>query len=145
VVVISANLRHPQLHLYFNKALEPGLSDVLRGAPDVRRLVDLNLATTIRGVQFVASGAPVRNPAPLLQGVGDLLRDACELGDFVLVDAPPLLTTSDSADLARHADGVLIVVRAGHTSVGAAARSAELLQRLDIPVMGAVLVSSGAS
>jgi Mrp family chromosome partitioning ATPase len=145
VVVISADLRRPQLHLYFDKAREPGLTDVLRGAPDARRLADLNLATTIRGVRFVASGAPVRNPAPLLDLIGDHLRAARSLGDIVLVDAPPLLTTSDGADLARHADGVLLVVRAGHTSVGAAARSTELLERLDIPVIGAVLVMSDSS
>ena len=142
VIVMSADLRRPQLHLYFNKAPEPGLSDVLRGAPDARRLADLNLVTAIRGVLFVASGAPVRNPAPLLDHFGDHLRDARSLADFVLIDAPPLLTTSDGADLARHADGVLVVVRAGYTSIRAASRSTELLQRLGIPVIGAVLVAS---
>jgi Mrp family chromosome partitioning ATPase len=142
VVVVSADLRHPRLHVYFNKAREPGLTDVLRGAPDTRRLADLNLVTTIRGVLFVASGAPVRNPAPLLDHIGDHLRDARSMGEFVLVDAPPLLATSDGADLARHADGVLLVVRAGRTSARAAARSVELLQRLGIPVLGAVLVAS---
>jgi capsular exopolysaccharide synthesis family protein len=142
VLVISADLRRPRLHLYFDRPREPGLVDVLRGAPDARRLADLNLTTAIRGVRFVASGAPVDNPAPLLHQAGDLLREARGLGDFVLVDSPPLLTSSAAADLARHADGVLLVVRAGRTSIAAAARSAELLQRLDIPVLGAVLVAS---
>ncbi len=142
VVVISGDLRHPTLHLYFDRAQEPGLTDVLRGAPDARRLADLNLTTTVRGVQLVASGAPVSNPAPLLDHIGDHLRDARSLGDFVLVDAPPLLTTSDAADLARHADGVLVVVRAGRTSVATAARSAEMLERLNIQVVGTVLVGS---
>jgi capsular exopolysaccharide synthesis family protein len=145
VLVISADLRRPRLHLYFDRAREPGLTDVLGGAPDARRLPDLDLATRIRGVRFVSSGAPVRNPAPLLDQLGDHLRDARNLGDYVLIDAPPLLTTSDGADLARHADGVLLVVRAGRTSVGAARRSAELLQRLGIPVLGAVLVGSDSS
>jgi Mrp family chromosome partitioning ATPase len=142
VLVISADLRRPRLHLYFDRAREPGLTDVLRGAPDARRLADLNLLTTTPSVRFVASGAPVRNSAPLLDNVGDHLRDARSLGDFVLIDAPPLLTTSDGAALAQHADGVLLVVRAGRTSAGAAARSAEMLQRLDIPLLGAVLIGS---
>lgn len=142
VLVVSADLRHPRLHLYFNKAREPGLTDVLRGAPDTRRLVDLNLVTTTRGVRFVASGAPVRNPAPLLDRIDDHLQDARTLGDLVLVDAPPLLTTSDGADVARHADAVLLVVRAGVTSMRSAARGVELLRRLKIPILGAVLVGS---
>lgn len=145
VVVVSADLRRPRLHEYFGKAREPGLTDVLRGAPDTRTLSDLSLATNVPGVRFVSSGAPVRNPAPLLDRIGDHLRYARGLGDFVLVDAPPLLTTSDGADLARHADGVLLVVRAGRTSVGAAARSAELLKRLNVPIIGAVLVGSDGS
>ena len=140
VVAVSADLRHPRLHRYFDRPRDPGLSDVLRGAPDVRRLADLNLSTITRGVRLVASGAPVRNPAPLLDRIGDRLQEARTLGDVVLVDSPPLLTTSDGADLARHADGVLLVVRAGRTSVGAAARSVELLERLNIAVIGAVLV-----
>ncbi|HYT39475.1 MAG TPA: CpsD/CapB family tyrosine-protein kinase [Acidimicrobiia bacterium] len=141
VLVVSADLRRPRLHRYFDRPGEPGLADILRGAPDARRVTDLNLATAIRGVRFVASGAPVGNPAPLLDSAGDVLRDARSLADFVLVDSPPLLTTSDAAQLADSADGVLLVVRAGNTSIGAAARSAELLQRLGIPVLGAVLVA----
>ena len=64
------------------------------------------------------------------------------MADFVLIDAPPLLTTSDAADLARQAEAVLLVVRAGRTSVDAARRSVELLERLGIPVLGAVLIGS---
>jgi Mrp family chromosome partitioning ATPase len=45
----------------------------------------------------------------------------------------------------RHADAVLLVVRAGRTSIGAAARSAELLQRLNVPLLGAVLVAGDVS
>lgn len=141
VLVISADLRRPRLHRYFDKAPEPGLVDVLRGAPDARRVTDLNLTTTIRGVRFVASGGSVDNPGPLLERVGDLLSDARSLADFVLVDSPPLLMVSDAAQLAHHADGVLFVVRAGRTSIGAAARSAEQLELLGIPVLGAVLVA----
>ena len=145
VLVISADLRHPLLHIYFGRGREPGLADVLRGAPDARRLADLNRATGVPGVQFVASGAPVRNPAPLLDNIGDHLLDARTLADVVLVDAPALLTTSDGADLARHADGVLLVLRAGRTSVGAATRSADLLKRLDVPMVGAVLIGQDGS
>ena len=142
VVAISADLRHPRLHLYFNKAREPGLTEVLGGAPDVRRLADLNLVTGVRGVRLVSSGAPVRNPAPLLDRLGDHLSEARSMADIVLIDAPPLLTTSDGADVASQADAVLLVVRSGWTSVGAASRSMELLERLNIPVLGAVLIAS---
>lgn len=142
VVAISADLRRPRLHHYFDRNLGPGLSDVLRGAPDVRRLADLNIATTIRGVRLIPSGQPVPNPTLLLQRIGDFLDEARALGDLVLVDAPPLLTTSDGADLALQSDGVLLVVRVAHTSRAAAVRSAELLGRLNVPVIGVVLIGA---
>lgn len=141
-VVVSADFRRPRLHLYFDKALEPGLADVLRGAPDTPRLADLNLATQVRGVRFVASGVTPRNSSSLVARIGDRLPEARGLGDLVLVDAPPLMTTSDGVDVALHADGVLMVVRVGYTPRSAVARSAELLQRLGVPIMGAVLVGS---
>ena len=142
VLVISADLRRPRLHLYFERSREPGLVDVLRGAPDARKLTQLNLTTAVRGVQLLPSGRPVDNPGPFLEHVGGLLDDARGLCDFVLVDSPPLLVANDAAVLARHADCVLLVVRAGRTSIGAAARSAELLQRLDVAIIGAVLIAS---
>lgn len=143
VLAISADFRRPRLHLYFDRPREPGLVDALTGgAGVVPRVADLALATPIRSVHFIASGPPVDNPSPLIKGAGDFLRAARTSCDFVLVDSPPLLTASDAADLARHADGVLLVVRSGRTSMGAASRSAELLERLDIPVLGAILVAS---
>jgi capsular exopolysaccharide synthesis family protein len=143
VLVVSADLRRPRLHLYFDRPREPGLTDMLRGAPDVRKLTDLNLTTAIERIRFVASGAPVRNTAVLIERAGDLLEAAANMADFVLVDSPALLGTSDAAELAVHADEVLLVVRAGRTSVGAAQRSVELLQRLGVPLMGVVLIGSG--
>lgn len=142
VLVVSADLRRPRLHLYFDRPREPGLADMLRGAPDVRTLTDLNLTTAIPGIRFVASGAPVKETAPFIERAGDVLQAARSMADVVLVDSPALLGTSDAAELALHADEVLLVVRAGHTSVGAAKRSVELLERLQIPVLGAVLVAS---
>ena len=142
VLVVSADLRRPRLHLYFDRPREPGLTDMLRGAPDVRRLTDLNMATAIRGIRFVASGAPMHNTAPLIEQAGDVLATVRTMADFVLVDSPALLETSDAAELAVHADEVLLVVRAGRTPVKAARRSAELLERLRIPVLGVVIVDS---
>jgi capsular exopolysaccharide synthesis family protein len=142
VVVISADLRRPRLHQYFDRAAAPGLVDVLAATPGAPAFDDLDLATTVRGVRLVPSGRPVENPAPLLEHAGHLLRAARALADFVLVDSPPLLIANDAVDLARHADGVLLVARVGQTLIEAAERSTELLQRLDIPVVGVVLTAS---
>jgi capsular exopolysaccharide synthesis family protein len=142
VVVISADLRRPQVHHYFDRQASPGLVDILAATPGAPTFDDLDLATPVRGVRLVPSGPPVDNPAPLLEYAGDLVRAARGLADFVLVDSPPLLVANDAAELARHADGVLLVARAGRSLIEAAERSIELLQRLEIPVVGVVLTGS---
>jgi capsular exopolysaccharide synthesis family protein len=142
VVVVSADLRRPRLHQFFDRPGAPGLVDILAATPSAPTFDDLDLATSVRGVRLVASGPPVENPAPLLEHAGRLLRAARALADFVLVDSPPLLVANDAVELARHADGVLLVARAGQTPVEAAQRTAELLERLEIPVIGVVLVGS---
>jgi len=137
VLVISADLRRPRLHAFFQRPAEPGLVDVLQGEAD---LENLDLRTPVRGVSFLGSGTVLENPGPLLDGAGGLFRAARRLADLVLVDTPPLLTVSDAAEVARHADDVILVIRAGYTTTRAAARSAELLELLGVPLLGAVLV-----
>lgn len=142
VVVVSADLRRPRIHEYFDRSGSPGLVDVLSGKPGAPTFDDLDLSTSVRGVRLIPSGPPIENPAPLLEHAGDLLQAARGLADFVLVDTPPLLVANDAVHLARHADGVLLVARAGVTPIEAAQHSAEQLARLEIPVAGVVLVGS---
>jgi capsular exopolysaccharide synthesis family protein len=144
VVVISADLRRPRIHQYFDLPDGPGLVDALAAAPDAPEFDHLDRPTSVRNVRLVPSGPPVNNPAPLLEHAAELIRATRPLADFVLIDCPPLLVANDAVEMARHADGVLLVARSGATPVEAAGRSAELLERLDIPVIGTVLVGSEA-
>ena len=141
VLTVSADFRRPELHNYFGRNREPGLADILGDGQDVD-LGALDLTTNVKGVQLIASGTPVDNPAPLIERFGDLLRPARRLFDFVLVDAPPLLVVNDAIELARYADGVVLVARAGRTPTEASRHSSELLQRIGVPVVGITLVSS---
>lgn len=61
--------------------------------------------------------------------------------DHVLIDAPPALAVSDTRVLARHADAVLFVVRAGVTSADDARAALVSLRQLDVKIAGAVLVA----
>ena len=144
VIVISADLRRPRIHQYFNLPAGPGLVDELAASPDGPDFSGLDQPTSVRGVRLVPSGPPVNDPAPLLEHAAELVRATRSLADFVLIDCPPLLVANDAVEMARHADGVLLVARSGATPIEAAERSAELLERLEIPVVGAVLVGSEA-
>ena len=141
VLTISADFRRPELHNYFGRDREPGLAEILADGQTVD-LAALDLSTNVKGVHLIASGAPVNNPAPLIEHVGGLIGAARQLFDFVLIDAPPLLVVNDAVELARHADGVLLVARTGRTPTEASRQTSELLQRIGVPVVGITLMAA---
>jgi len=59
--------------------------------------------------------------------------------DFVVFDAPALLTSTDAAVLARHSDGVLVVVDTRKTKRRAFAAATASLHRAGAPLLGVVL------
>lgn len=145
VVVVSADLRRPRLHQFFDLPAGPGLVEALAAGSGPPVFTGLDQSTSVRGVRVIPSGAALENPAPLFEHAYDLLEAVRPLADFVLIDAPPLLVANDAVEMARYADGVLLVARAGETAIEAAERSAEILERLAIPVVGSVLVASEAA
>ncbi|MEU1752813.1 hypothetical protein ABZ436_09190 [Micromonospora matsumotoense] len=74
--------------------------------------------------------------------LGDLLDGLDDTEESVLVHAPPVLAGSDTSALARHVDGVLLVVVAGRTRLTEAVRAARLLHRLDLPLVGVIAVGA---
>ena len=57
----------------------------------------------------------------------------------MLFDAPPVITVTDAALLASKLDGVLLVLAAGNTRRDHAARAKELLEKVNIHIVGAIL------
>ena len=124
VLVIEADLRRPSLHLFLGEQSEPGLGD-LPARDDITRPIQ----GWFGSFDCVMAGAPTESPAELLSGArfGELVRQARNAYDFVLIDSPPFPLVSDTLIVAMHADRVFSVVRP-HNTRRAAAR--EHLQRL---------------
>jgi Mrp family chromosome partitioning ATPase len=59
--------------------------------------------------------------------------------DWIVVDGPPVLDAPEAADIAEVADGVVLVVRYGHTKRPVVARAADLLRKSGARVLGSVL------
>lgn len=118
VLLIGADIRNPKLHKYSDRAMEDkGLSDYLHnydvGMEDI--IVPTNKNDI--AVDIIMSGAIPPNPAELFMSdrMGDLLKRASEIYDFVIVDTAPTMIVTDTLLISPLADTTLYIVRAEHT------------------------------
>jgi capsular exopolysaccharide synthesis family protein len=144
-LILSCDFRNPHIHRMFGVPNDKGLGEALKSQHDGRILVDGHVKkTSIKEIRVVPSSTGPDNPGGLL-GSGNMqqvLQEARENADVVLLDTPPILTGSEAAFLFPEVDAVLVVARVGTTTVELAERTSELLKRLGTPVIGVALNSS---
>jgi polysaccharide biosynthesis transport protein len=138
VLLIDADLRRPSIHRSLDLLREPGLTNLLVGDASVREAVR---PSVLPNLDVLPSGPFPPNPSELLnsKAMKRLLEEFEGRYGQVIVDSPPMLAVTDSAVLAQHTDGVVLVLRSGETEQRAAERSVEQLRRLNVRVFGAVL------
>lgn len=116
VLLIDADLRRPAVGRLLALGDAGGLTDVVSSEETT---IDTVTHTLDRyNLSVIPAGAPsngavhhiLRSPR-----LDQVLTDARERYDFVVLDTPPLLPVFDSALLANAVDGVLIVVAANQT------------------------------
>ncbi len=145
VIVIDADLRRPAAARQLGLPEAPlGLSLCLvNNQPVSEALVDVPPDGRL---QLVPTGPTPPNPADLLRTrrMREIIDEARELADVVIVDAPPLLPVSDTRALLDlpNVTGVLMVARVGSTRRDRAAASRRLLEQSDRPVLGLVLTGA---
>jgi capsular exopolysaccharide synthesis family protein len=113
VLLIDADLRKPMLESFFGLQNTRGLSGILRRSSEsVAPLV----AITER-LSLLTGGRPEGDPVGSLTSsrMRDLLLDAAETFDWVIVDTPPAALLPDAALLSSMVDGILFVLRASST------------------------------
>jgi protein-tyrosine kinase len=130
VLLIDGDLRAPGVHRYFNLSVSPGLADYL-GSNSSAGIQHLVTDTFLPGLRVLPAGKPSAAAAELLtkgrmQRAMDELRAA--FPDYqIVIDSPPILPTPDPMVIARHVDGVLLVVRAHKTPRNYVAKSLQFL------------------
>ncbi|HEX4188474.1 MAG TPA: Wzz/FepE/Etk N-terminal domain-containing protein [Solirubrobacteraceae bacterium] len=164
VAVVEADFRRPTLARLLDVDSPNGLADVLTGrvaSGTAMQIVktsgsgpaaeaassDGGISTAVQtegvgSISVLLSGGAAPNPPALLgsEAMESLMRALAEEHDYVLIDAPPPLEVSDALALLRLVDGIIIVVRIGHTRDVSAQRLAELLTRTaSAPIFGAAV------
>ena len=145
VLLLDCDFRAPQLTKMMQAEPDVGIADLVRHGGDVSALAEMAKPSFVPNVWVVPAGKAVGNPGELLRPDTTLISMAATLADVVIIDVGPLLAVNEGATLAPLADAVVLVARAGQTSVDAARRASELVARVEAPVSGSVLVGVSAS
>ena len=118
VLLIDGDLRLPRLGTIFGLEAAPGLTNILTIGVEPRAAKELIQETGLPGLHVLPSGPRQRNVAQMLhlKGLETLIDTLRRDYDFILIDSPPVIPLTDARLLAQHADGVILVVRAGATT-----------------------------
>jgi len=138
-ILVDADLRRPGLHEIFDVVNDRGLTTMIveEAALDNPPLIDVG----VDNLWLVPSGPLPPNPADILgsRKMEQIIAALKARADVVLFDAPPVVAVTDAAVLGTKVDGVLLVVCAGRTRREHAQRARELLERVHVRIIGAVL------
>jgi Mrp family chromosome partitioning ATPase/capsular polysaccharide biosynthesis protein len=144
VILIEADLRRPAVGSALGVQPAHGTGSVLLETVSLR---DALVTTSAYGnyLQLLLAepaGAATGWMADrlFLPAAQQLVVDAKEMADYVIIDSPPLADVIDALPLAQRADEVLVVVRLGKTLLGKLERLAELLARHAIRPVGFAIV-----
>lgn len=136
VCLIDCDLRRPSIAPALGLVRDAGLTTALVGQAELHEV--LQSAGTF---SVLASGRIPPNPTQLLGSsyFASLLRTLAGQFDHVVVDTAPVLPFADTTAMAPAIDGYLLVARAGRTSRSQVIDALRILERVNVPVLGAVL------
>lgn len=138
VLIIDANLRRPAAHRIFDVNEGPGLGDVLKGKATLEQGIQ---KTSVENVSVLAAGTDREHAYERFNtaAMSDLLRDAGEHFDLILIDAPPAVVSGDAHALTAQADAVAMVVRAYSEKRGLVARIRNQLGESKAEFLGVIV------
>jgi capsular exopolysaccharide synthesis family protein len=139
VALVDADLRKSSIHKWLGLPQSGhGLSTALQNGGELNgslvRMQDPPLAV-------LPAGPHPDHPAELLES-SSMKRVLAALKaefDVIILDTPPVLPVADPGIAAAHADGVLMVVRAGKTQRKTVTQAQRLLSQMKANVLGCVL------
>ena len=142
VILIEADLRRPSIGKALGVAPHHGVISVLIGESTLAEsLVSAKGAFSQNLGLLLAEQSGVWGAELFsLPTAQELVAEAKQLADYVIVDSPPLATVVDALPLARAVDDVLFVVKLGTSHLNRIEELAELLAESDIKPAGFAVV-----
>ena len=140
VLVLGCDFRRPEIHAYFGVPHSPGIADVLMARWETAAWRTSSGPPEFPACPIAPSGSKLRSFGDVAAAGRELVDQARQLADVVIIDTAPLLATNDASELIPACDAVVVVSRIGKTSRDSSRRTRFLLERLGAPVAGVVAV-----
>ncbi|MFA6627962.1 MAG: CpsD/CapB family tyrosine-protein kinase [Bacilli bacterium] len=139
VLVVDLDLRRPKIHRNFELPNENGIVDFASGKCAKESLIK----HTKYGIDVVFSGKKTPYPAKILESemIHNLLAEAKEAYDFIILDTPPISVVVDPILVSKYVDGVLFIVQADKTKKSIIKESLKTLENAQANVLGLVITS----
>ncbi len=137
-VVIDGDVRRGALHRVLGAARTPGLTELLAGSASVDQVIQ---PTQYPAVSFIGSGSRQHSSPELLgsPAMNELLGALRRRFHVILMDSPPLGAGIDPYVLGAATGNLVVVLRTGSTDRALTRARLEMLDRLPIRVLGAIL------
>ncbi|HEX5133631.1 MAG TPA: CpsD/CapB family tyrosine-protein kinase [Candidatus Krumholzibacteria bacterium] len=138
VLLVELNARTPSLASRLGLTAAEGVSHFFAGQ---RTLTALSQPAPNGGFDVVHVGEPnpTRIQVNLERALPRMLEEALRTHDTVIIDAPPIVLCPETPPIARHADGVVMVVLTGRTKREVVQRSIGLVKQFEGRVLGVAL------
>jgi capsular exopolysaccharide synthesis family protein len=133
-LLVDADMKRPRLAKLAKLDGRPGLVAVLRNQGSLAE------QTQPGWIETLSVLPTARDPEAgdlLARRFADVIKEAREDYDLIVIDAPPLLGTDDARPLARMVDGVILVVAAG-SGASPVNEAVLALEGLRAPILGVV-------
>ena len=126
VLLVDGDIRRGNVHKYFSRDSEPGLGDLLAGRASVDECIE---TTEYDSLEFIPRGHMENDAQDVIfgKGVQYLLDTVRDRYDYVIFDSSPLMAVDDTSSLAPRMDVVLLVVRAGFSSIRLTRKTLDVL------------------
>lgn len=152
VLVIEADLRHPQFAAAVGLSPGIGLSTVLAGEAELEEAVQQVPVSegangrSPRTIDVLFAGPLPPNPTDLLESerMHDLIDRAEREYEFVVIDTPPTSVVPDAIPLVKRVGGVIVVGRLAKSTRESVTNLRDQLQNLDAPTLGVVVNAIGS-
>jgi capsular exopolysaccharide synthesis family protein len=138
VLLVDADLKHPQLNKYFKMKSTPSLAHYLFRKKELEEIIR---TTHNKNLDIITCIEFPQNPAVIItsERMKNFMSEVVKEYDYVVYDTCSLCTLKETAEIAKEMDEVILVVRANQSKILEFVNAENLLKEKGVNNVNVVL------